>query len=180
MPLLSSVRGRYPPLLPFAVAALLCGGVAALILFDHRVWAGVAALAAAALSLSASEPTADPRTTFAGRMVDRAFEACALAPVAWVSQHASPRVAVLALVGLGASYLSSYERARGESLGYREGEGAMFRTVRAGLLVLALLTGWIEFWLWAFAIVTGSASAVRAVNVAHQERRSRLAAAGRG
>src|SRR5204862_3065952 len=100
MPLLSSVRGRYPPLLPFAVATLLCGGVAALILFDHRLWAGVAALAAAALYLAASEPLADPRTTFAGRMLDRAFEACTLAPVAWVLPHGSPRVAVLALAGL--------------------------------------------------------------------------------
>jgi CDP-diacylglycerol---glycerol-3-phosphate 3-phosphatidyltransferase len=180
MPLLSSTRGRYPPLLPFAVAAPLCGGAAALILFDHPVWAGLSALVAAALYLSASEPPGDPRTTFAGRMLDRAFEACTLAPLAWVARQASPRVAVLALVGLGASYLASYERARGESLGYREGEGGMFRTARAALLVVALLTGWIESLLWAFAVLTGSASAVRAVNVAHQERRTRLTAAGGG
>ena len=52
-------------------------------------------------------------------LLDRALEACVLAPVAWVSRDGSPRVAVLALVGLGASYLASYERARGESLGFR-------------------------------------------------------------
>jgi hypothetical protein len=152
--------------------------VAWLILSGHRLWSGVAAVAGTALFLAASEPFADARTAFAGRMLDRALEACVLAPVAWVSRDGSPRVAVLALVGLGASYLASYERARGESLGYREAEGPGFRTVRAGLLVLALLTGWIEFWLWAFAAVTASAGVVRAANVARQERRARLTPAG--
>ena len=178
MPLLSWIRGRYPPLLPLTLAAFLYGGVAWLILSGHRQWAGVAALAGAALSLAASEPLAGARTAFAGRMLDRALEACVLAPVAWVSRDGSPRVAVLALVGLGASYLASYERARGESLGYREAEGPGFRTVRAGLLVLALLTGWVEFWLWAFTAITASASVVRAGNVARQERRARLTQAG--
>jgi len=154
--------------------------MAELILSGHRLWAGVVALAGAALFLAASEPSADARTAFAGRMLDRTFESCVLVPVAWVARDGSARVAVLALVGLGASYLASYERARGESLGYRERGGGGFRLVRAGLLVLGLLTGLIEASLWAFAGVTVSASAVRTSNVVRQERRMRLGAGGRG
>ncbi len=45
---------------------------------------------------------------------------------------------------------------------------------RWALLVFALLTGWIEVSLWAFVVLTGAASAVRAANVARQERRARL------
>ena len=44
--------------------------------------------------------------------------------------------------------------------------------------MLALLTGWVEFWLWAFTAITASASVVRAGNVARQERRARLTQAG--
>ena len=149
-----------------------------LILSGQRVLAGLDGLIAATVFLSASEPAADPRSAFAGRMLDRTFEACVLAPVAWVSRQASPRSAVLALVGLGASYLASYERARGESLGYREGEGAGFRVGRVALLAFGLLTGWIEPSLWAFTAITVSATVVRAANVARQERRARLAGSG--
>ena len=80
-------------------------------------------------------------------------------------------VAFLALVALGASYLASYERAKGESLGYRGSEGLGYRSARLALLVLALLTGWIQGALWAFVILTVAASAVRGWNVARQERR---------
>ena len=141
------------PMVSLAVGAGALGGAAWLILAGHRLLAGVAALAGAVATLG---PTGDratarrPRLTLAGRLLDRAFEGAILAPLAWVARQGSVRVSVLALVGLGASYLASYERARGESLGYREAEGPGFRTVRAGLLVLALLTGWVEFWLWAF------------------------------
>jgi hypothetical protein len=163
-------------MLAFVVVASSLGLAAWLILAGHRLGAGVAALVAAvAMALSALEvsPRRFPRLAFAGRLLDRTFEATLLAPMAWVARHGSDRVSVLALVGLGASYLASYERARGESLGYREREGDGYRVLRLALLVFALLTGWIEASLWAFAAVTVAASAVRAANVARQERRAR-------
>jgi hypothetical protein len=177
MPELPSSRGRAPSAIPFGVAAACCGLTAWLILSHHRLLGGLAALVAAAVLASVADRrvVAHPRVGFAGRMLDRVFEACLLAPMAWVARQGSPRVSVLALVGLGASYLASYERARGESLGYRQREGTPFRAARMAMLVVALLTGWIEALLWAFGLLTIAASAVRAANVARQERRARLA-----
>jgi hypothetical protein len=71
---------------------------------------------------------------------------------------------------LGASYVASYERARGRSLGFAGSEGFLYRAVRAFLLVFGLLTGWIEASLWAFAVLTVFAAAVRAWSVAEQHR----------
>jgi phosphatidylinositol phosphate synthase len=161
--------------LPLVLAAAALAGTAWLIIAGHRLWAGLAALAAGVLAML---PTIEagprlPRLAFAGRLLDRAFEAAVLAPVAWVTRQGSPRVAALALVALGASYLASYERARGEALGYREVESAGYRLARSGLMVFGLLTGWIEASLWALVAVTLAASAVRAANVARQERRNR-------
>ena len=165
----------------FIVSACSLGLSAWLILSGHRLPAGVAALVAIlgmAFGWREILPGGPfPRLAFAGHLLDRAFEGAVLAPVAWVARHGSDRISVLALVGLGASYLASYERARGESLGYRQSEGAGYRILRLALLVFGLLTGWIEASLWAFAAVTVGASAVRAANVWRQERLVRRAPA---
>ncbi len=164
------------PVVSLAAGAGALGAAAWLILAGHRLLAGVAALVAAVATLG---PTGDratarrPRLALAGRLLDRAFEGAILAPLAWVARLGSVRVSALALIGLGASYLASYERARGQALGYRELEGTGYRTLRAAILVAGLLTGWVEASLWAFAALTVSASAVRAGNVARQERRLR-------
>jgi hypothetical protein len=171
----SGGRRSSSPVLPFLLAAAALGATAWLIVSGQRLYAGLTATAAgilATLPALASGPRL-PRLTFAGRLLDRAFEAAVLGPVAWVSRHASPRVAVLALVALGASYLASYERARGEALGYREIEAVGYRVFRTALMIFGLLTGWVEASLWALVVVTLSASAVRAANVARQERRNR-------
>ena len=164
------------PVVSLAVGAGALAAAAWLLLAGHRLLAGVAALVGAVATLG---PTGDratarrPRLALAGRLLDRALEGAILAPLAWVARQGSARVSVLALVGLGASYLASYERARGQALGYRELEGAGYRTLRAAILVAGLLTGWVEASLWTFATLTVSASAVRAGNVARQERRMR-------
>jgi hypothetical protein len=177
----SAVRrpGRAATLL-FVVPAAL-GLAAWLILAGHRLFAGLAASVAAVGSLALTVEGSgrlEPRIVFATRVLDRAFEAALLAPLAWAAREGSMRRAILAMVGLGASYLASYERARGEALGYREREGAGYRFARWALLVFGLLTGWLEPSLWAFAVLTLAASAVRAANVARQERRDGLAAEG--
>jgi hypothetical protein len=156
-------------------AALLAGGTAALILTRHRLFAGLVALAggAALLAGEAATPRSGrSRELFAVRMLDRVYEATILVPLAWVARAGDNGDALLALVGLGSSYLASYQRAKGKALGYRGGEHPLFQGTRYAILVLALLTGWLFAGLWVFAILTVAAAATRAWNVARQDRRA--------
>jgi hypothetical protein len=111
------------------------------------------------------------RERFAGRILDRVYEASILVPLAWVARAGAEVEAVLALVGLGASYLASYQRAKGRALHYRGVERGLFKRTRYAILVLALLTGWLLVWLWAYAILTVAVACVGAWNVARQDRR---------
>jgi hypothetical protein len=145
-----------------------------LLLAGQRLLAGFAALVAAIVMEEVVPVVEGPRGRIAERLLDRLFEACLLAAVAWVWWHDSPAVSVAALIGLGAGYLASYERARGVSLGYRGHDPRGFRALRHGLIVLALLTGWVHGFVFAFAVVTLLSAAVQAANVAGQERRRQL------
>ena len=184
--MLGSPRGGEGDRLTWRLALLaLSGGASAatvvLLLTGHRTSAGVSTFVAAVCLLAGGVRSGSPRPlrlVFAERLMDRAVDSSVLAPLVWVTRYGESRTAALALVGLGASYLASYERARGQSLGYREFEGPGYAGVRMGLLVLGLLTGWIEGVLWAFLTLTVTASAVRAWNVVLQERRSSSPAGG--
>ena len=176
------------PLLLLAASGLLSAGAAALILTRHRLLSGLPALGAAAVLVGIAlrrraegadwlEPaspseTATPGERFAEGILDRVFEASVLVPLAWVSRSGSNVDAFLALIGLGASYVASYERAKSEALGYRGSESVGYRATRYAALVLGLLTGWLEAALWVFVVLTVAAAGVRAWNVASQERRS--------
>jgi hypothetical protein len=158
-----------------AGAAVLSGATAAILIARHRLWAGVAAGPGAVALVVASVQWrihGGRRARFSYLVLDLAFDTCILAPIAWVERLLEPRVAVLALIGLGASYVASYERARGNSLGYQGAEELPYRTARAALLVLGLLTGWIEPTLWVFVALTGLAAGLRAWSVAGQHRES--------
>ena len=174
-------------LLVLAASAALSAGTAALILTRHRLLATIPALGASAALLVAAfgaraegvdwmdpasrvEPTRHAER-FADGTLDRVFDACVLVPLAWVARTGPDGEAVLALVGLGASYLASYERAKGQALRYQGVERALFKRTRYAILVLALLTGWLLGWLWAYAILTVAAAGVGAWNVARQDRR---------
>jgi hypothetical protein len=156
-----------------AAAVVLSAGTAALILTHHRLLGGLVALAGAA-SLVAAEAWAPragrSRELFAVRTIDRVYEASILVPLAWVARAGDNGDALLALVGLGSSYLASYERAKGQALGYRGGERGLFARTRYAILVLTLLTGWLFAGLWIFVVLTVAAAAVRAWNVARQDR----------
>jgi CDP-diacylglycerol--glycerol-3-phosphate 3-phosphatidyltransferase len=155
------------------VAVAGAGAAAALVVGGHDVWGGVAVLiGGAALSWAGVTLDADPdaRSRLIGRVVDPLFDSTVLAGMAWASRQGSARTAVLAMVSLGASYVAAYERARAESLGYRASEGGGYRATRSALLVVGLLFGVAEAALWAFAVLTASAAAARAMNVANQER----------
>lgn len=175
-------------LLLLAASGVLSAGTATLILTRHRFLSSLPALGAMAAligaALDARAETADwfePASSdernrsiqrFAEGVVDRVFDACILVPLAWVARAGSNVDAFLALVGLAASYLASYERARGQSLGYRGSESLSYRGTRYSILVFGLFTGWLAATLWTFSALTVAAAAVRAWNVATQERRS--------
>ena len=168
----------HPPLLTLlamVVAAESTGAAVWLLLADQRVLAGLAALVALLVMVGVTPTVSAARGRFAERMLDRLFDACILASVAWVWRASDPAVSALALIGLAASYLAAYERARGEALGYKGSEAVPYRAVRQGLLVAALLTGWVRTMLVIFAALTLFAAGVRASNVAAQERRRQIA-----
>jgi hypothetical protein len=157
-----------------AGSAALSATTASLLITRNRMWAGVAASASGLGLLAATVRWGvhgGRRARFAYLVLDLAYDTSILAPIAWVARLPSPRVAVLALVGLGASYVASYERARGRALGYAGSEGFLYRAVRAVLLALGLLAGWVEATLWAFVVLTVLAAALRAWSVAEQRRR---------
>jgi hypothetical protein len=157
----------------FAVSAAASVGAGGLLLAGYRLAAGGAALVAflGLLLAEAGRIRKQSRARLVGLLVDRIYEFCLLVPLAWVARTAEPRLAMLSLAGLGASYLAAYQRARGAALGYRTREAPAYRAARMGLLVVGLLTGWIEAGLWVFALLTAAASVVRAANVARQARR---------
>ena len=75
-----------------------------------------------------------------------------------------------ALVALGASYLSSYVRARGAALGYTIEERHVTRGVRYALVVVGLATRTLGATVWAAAAVSILAALVRTGQVAKEER----------
>jgi hypothetical protein len=168
-----SSLGPATPLL--ATGALASAGTALLILSRHRLPAGVVALVGAvAITVVGSAGWARPgaRERFGARLLDRVFEASILVPLAWVNREGANIDSVLALVGLGASYLVAYQRAKGKALGYHGTEGLAFLWTRYAILVLLLLTGRLLAGLWVYVGLTVPAAAVQAWNVARQERRA--------
>ena len=181
-----SARGRRAADLPWpllaAVSIAMSGLAAWSILADLRFTAA-AATAAAAAAVSMLFLEADrkgDRRRFAVLLLDRLLDASILGPLAWVAGYEGTRVAALALACLGTSYLASYVRARGQSLGYPGRESVHYLSGRSILLVIALLTGWVEPALWSLAVVTIAALTVRGWNVARQQRRWGRPLAGLG
>jgi hypothetical protein len=102
--------------------------------------------------------------------VDRAFDGCILAALAWTTRLTDESVAVAALVALAAGFLASYIRARGGSLGYGIEEGVVTPVLRYGLVSLALILGWESWAIWVVAVLMLLAAGVRASQVAKEER----------
>ena len=103
-------------------------------------------------------------------VVDRAFDGAIMAAIAWAYRASDPSVSAAALVALGTSYLATYIRARGASLGYGVDESVPTRALRYALVSVGLLTGGLAWTLWTLAAVMTLASIVRASQVAKEER----------
>jgi hypothetical protein len=167
------VRGRGTALAASIVAAL--ASVAAGIAIVDRRFALAGALAAAASAgllvggvLAHGDRLLRERTL--DSFVDRLFDGVVLGSIVWVERLDRPGAAAAALVGLGASYLGSYVRARGNSLDYRVEESMVTRGIRYGLVVVALLLDLPAWLLWALAAFALLAAVVRVSQVAKQER----------
>ena len=157
-----------------ATGALASAGTAVFILTRNRLPAGLVAMVGAVAIALAGSVWARPgaRERFGARLLDRAYEASILVSLAWVNREGANIDSVLALVGLGASYLAAYQRAKGQALGYHGTEGAALLWTRYAILVLLLLTGWLLAGLWVYVALTVPAAAAQAWNVARQERRA--------
>jgi hypothetical protein len=162
-----------------ATSSVLTGLTATLLLSRHRLLAGLSGLASgialAAGSIVARRDSSGSqriggRAHLAERVGDLLFDASILVPLAWVMRAGSNWDAILAIVGLGVAYLASYQRARGEALGYTGSESVGYRVTREALLVFGLLTGWVAGALWAFVVVAAAAAVSRAWNIVLQER----------
>ncbi len=102
-------------------------------------------------------------------LLDRVFDGAVLGSIAWSEREARPAVAAGALVALGASYLSSYVRARAASLGYDVQESTVTRGIRYTLIAAGLGLGWLGRSVWAVASLAVLASLIRSIQVAKEE-----------
>jgi len=169
---------RQPPGTAITRGALLVGAAAApfaavLIVRGDQVAGGAASAASAILLLlgghRANHGAGGPVDRAITEFADRLWDGAVLGAIVWISTD-EPGLAVGALVALCASFLSSYVRARGASLGYSVEESHVTRGSRYALVSLGLLTGALAVTVWAAAVVSVVAVLVRTSQVAREER----------
>jgi hypothetical protein len=165
--------GRATPLIAIA-GGVVATGVATWLVLDGRPRAGglVSLAAGVLLLLAASRSHGDERVLerTLDSLADRLYDGGLLSAVAWAARSSSPAVATGALLALGGSFLSAYIRARGASLGYGVEESPVTRALRYALVGVGLAAGWLSWSVWALAALVLLAAAVRASQVAKEER----------
>ncbi|MFU8840216.1 MAG: CDP-alcohol phosphatidyltransferase family protein [Nitriliruptoraceae bacterium] len=122
---------------------VLTGIAAVLVASDRWLLAGLALVAGGMMDvLDGAVARATERSTpfggFYDSVSDRISDGVILAGIAWAVRD-EPRLLVLALVALVAAELTSYVRAKAESIDLECTVGILERAERAGLLMLALL-----------------------------------------
>jgi hypothetical protein len=152
--------------------ALSIAGAAALILDERPRPAGLLAALAGVAGIAAGRFATwndDALSKLFDPLFDRMFDGVILGAIAWAERSAGPSVAAGALVALGASFLSSYVRARGASLGYDVQESTVTRGIRYALISAGLAFGWLGWTMWAVAALSVLASMIRTIQVAKEE-----------
>jgi hypothetical protein len=156
-----------------SVGALLAALAGWLVIAREPEQAAVAALGSGVFLLlgghRANHGAGGPTDRMLDELLDRVWDGAILGPMVWAAGTDEPSVAIASLAALCLSALSSYVRARGASLGYSVEESHLTRGLHYGLVVAALGTGlaWI---LWVAVVVSALAVAVRATQVAREER----------
>ncbi|HEX9122860.1 MAG TPA: hypothetical protein VF984_05810 [Actinomycetota bacterium] len=165
--------GRATPLIAIAGGVAAAGAATWFVLAARPRPGGLLALVAGGLLLlAAGRAHGDDRVLerTLDSIADRLYDAGLLSAVAWTARSARPSVAAGALLALGGSFLSAYIRARGASLGYGVEESPVTRLIRYALVGVGLVASWLSWSVWALAAFVLLAAAVRASQVAKEER----------
>lgn len=167
----AGARPVIPTLCALALAAIVLSGTS---IVDRRLGrAGWYALLAGILLVAAGaivRGTDRPREWVVLSVVDRAFDGAVFGLLAWTLRESDPAVAAGAMIALAAGFLAAYVRARGGSLGYGIEESVVTPALRYALISLGLVGGWASSAVWIVAVLMLLAAAVRASQVAKEER----------
>ena len=161
-----------------AVAAVTAAAglvaVATWLVFDGReVPAGAAAAGAGALVILAAlaaRRTGDRLLLFVDSVADLAYTGCLLSAIALTTRDEDAPAAGAAVGALVATFLGSYVRARGQSLGYPVEESVATRVVRYGLVSGGLAFQQKDAAMFTLLGLTLLIAAVRASQVVKKER----------
>ena len=168
---------RQPPGTAITRALLLLGAAlapvaAASIVGGETARGGwVAALSAVLLLVGghrANHGAGGPVDRAVTEFADRLWDGAILGAVVWTAGETA--VGMGALVALCASFISSYVRAKGASLGYSVEESHITRGIRYALVSLGLMTGALGLAVWSAAALSVLAALVRTSQVAREER----------
>jgi CDP-diacylglycerol--glycerol-3-phosphate 3-phosphatidyltransferase len=149
---------------------LLNAGVAALIIFDHLIWAGVLVLVAGICdlldgSLARMTKTSTAFGAFFDSTLDRISEGFVLAAICYVfAQEGQSVDAALTTLALLGSLLVSYTRARAESLGLECKVGIMSRPERIILVAIGLFFNVLPYVIYIMLALTTFTVAQRVVH----------------
>ncbi len=169
---------RQPPGTAITRSVLVAGGALAagagwlVVMREARVAAWAAGASGALLLLGghrANHGAGGPTDRILDDLLDRLWDAAVLSSIAWVAREEGSSVAVAALAAVSLSFVAGYIRARGAALGYSVEERHVTRGARYVLVVTFLAFGW-TWAVWTVAVMSGMAAAVRAGQVAHEER----------
>ena len=158
--------------LVIGAALAASGGVLILVRlpYEAAVCTGVSAVLLLIGGHRSNHGAGDALDRMLDELLDRLWDGAILASIAWTVRGSDPHVAAAALAALGASFLSSYVRARGASLGYTVEESHVTRGLRYALIVAGLGFGWLGWTVWATFGVSVLAVLVRTGQVAREER----------
>lgn len=116
-------------------------------------------------SLARHSGKASPRGAFFDSVVDRLADAVLLGGVAWFLAGESPYLPLLAFAAVSLSMLISYERAKGEALGFSARGGLMERAERLVLLAFGLAFDLLVAAIWVMVVLSAITAVHRFVKV---------------
>jgi hypothetical protein len=160
------------------LTGVVCTATSAALIVAERAdaAAATAALSAGLLLLGGHRANHGDGTAFdrmLDALADRAWDGAILGAIAWTVHGVDPGISAAALIALCASFLSSYIRARGASLGYTVEESHVTRGVRYALVVYGLAFDALTWTLWTAAAISILAVIVRTTQVAKEEQVAR-------
>ena len=116
-------------------------------------------------SLARHSGKASPRGAFFDSVVDRVSDAVLLGGVAWFLAGESAYLPLLAFAAVALSMLISYERAKGEALGFTAKGGLMERAERLVLLAVGLAFDVLVAAIWVMVVLSAITAVHRFVKV---------------